>query len=273
MTFSDDILNIDTPENVVFEYDIAGIGSRFLACMVDTLLISACILLIGLGLVVLVNLVAPDGLGSDDMVVYWVIGAISLLVFAVNWGYYIFFEMYWNGQSPGKRLIHLRVIRTDGGPISLTESVVRNLVRMVDMLPTAYGIGVISMFISHQSRRLGDLAAGTLVVHDHKPATLEGLAALASAPAQPALMDTGLLPDLPVERLSAGELQAVEEFLRRRESLFNRPHLAETIARSLYARMALAGDPPEWPEAEKLLTEIFQIWRARQADHSQALRD
>ncbi len=268
MTFSDDILNIDTPENVAFEYDIAGIGSRFLACLVDTALIGAIVLVIVLGLMALFNLVVPDGLSSSNSMVYWVIAAISLVVFAVNWGYYIFFEMYWNGQSPGKRLVHLRVIRTDGGPISLTESVVRNLVRIVDMMPSAYGIGVISMFISSQSRRLGDLAAGTLVVHDHRPATLEGLAALAAAPAQPALMGADLPPELPVERLSTGELQVVEEFLRRRDGLFNRPQLAELLARRLHAGMGLAGDPPEWPEAEKLLTQIFQAWRARQAERS-----
>src|SRR5215510_11634669 len=98
-----------------------------------------------------------------------------LASFVLFWGYYIFFEMLWNGQTPGKRWVGLRVIRTDGTPITLSESFIRNLTRLVDFLPAAYGIGIISMFLDKQSRRLGDLAAGTLVVHDRAPISIQSL--------------------------------------------------------------------------------------------------
>ncbi|MEK7327557.1 MAG: RDD family protein, partial [Chloroflexota bacterium] len=103
---------------------------------------------------------------AESPVIAWLVAIFGLISFAFFWGYYILFEMLWNGQSPGKRWVGLRVIRTDGTPITLTESIIRNLVRLVDFLPAYYGVGVVTMFINEQSRRLGDLAAGTLVVHD-----------------------------------------------------------------------------------------------------------
>jgi uncharacterized RDD family membrane protein YckC len=266
MAYQDDILNIDTPENVAFAFDIAGIGSRFIASLIDTFLTLALITLIVLGTLAFMRMATPDDMSRDLLETYfsWIIGAVGLLTFAIQWGYYIFFEMLWNGQSPGKRIVRLRVIRTDGGPISLSESVVRNLVRMVDMLPAAYGVGVITMFASRQSRRLGDLAAGTLVVHDHKPAGLEGLDDLIVAPARPAApapasgLAAGNGVDLPPERLSPRDLQTVDEFLHRREKLPNREALAGVIARGLHSRLGRAGEPPQGALAEQWLEELAQ---------------
>src|SRR4029079_4673215 len=101
----------------------------------------------------------------------------SLLAFAILWGYYIAFELLWNGQSPGKRAIGLRVVREGGRPITFVGSAVRNLIRIVDFLPALYGIGVVVMFVDRRSRRLGDLAGGTLVVKERRGVTLESLTA------------------------------------------------------------------------------------------------
>ncbi len=103
----------------------------------------------------------------------WIVAILGLISFILLWGYYIFFEILWNGQSPGKRWVGLRVIRIDGTPITLSESIIRNLVRIIDFLPTAYGVGVVTMFINTNSRRVGDLAAGTIVVHDREAKGLE----------------------------------------------------------------------------------------------------
>src|SRR5262249_33255826 len=128
----------------------------------------------------------------------WLLAVFGLVAFAFLWGYYIFFEMAWNGQSPGKRWVGLRVMRLDGTPLTLSESIIRNLVRLVDFLPAYYGVGVVAMFISSQSRRLGDLAAGTVVVHDRAAVTLASLAA--SAQVTPAAGP--VVASLPVERLT-----------------------------------------------------------------------
>src|SRR5574337_1490507 len=224
----DDYFSISTPENVAFGYDIAGIGSRFLAAVVDTLIILALQVVVNLTLLVLVQSFFRNQLNFDSPVAAWLIAVFGLIAFAFFWGYYIFFEMLWNGQSPGKRWVGLRVIRTDGTPITLTESIVRNLVRLVDFLPAYYGVGVVTMFVNGQSRRLGDLAAGTLVVRDRATVTLESLAAR-PAPTPLSAADPASPPPAtgwPVERLSSHDLEMAEDFLRRHAQLSNRAALA-----------------------------------------------
>src|SRR5574337_771069 len=189
----DDYFSISTPENVAFGYDIAGIGSRFLAAVVDTLIILALQVVVNLTLLVLVQSFFRNQLNFDSPVAAWLIAVFGLIAFAFFWGYYIFFEILWNGQSPGKRWVGLRVIRVDGTPITASESIIRNLVRLIDFLPTAYGVGVVTMFINSNSRRVGDLAAGTIVVHDRET---KGISEL--SPLRPGMLNTlGSQSDIP----------------------------------------------------------------------------
>jgi uncharacterized RDD family membrane protein YckC len=249
----DELLNIDTPENVVFGYEVAGIGSRFLAALVDTILI-----VVMMGAVNLVLLLFVDTEAT------WVIAVVSLISFAILWGYYIFFEMSWSGQSPGKRWVGLRVIRVDGTPLGLPESLIRNLIRLIDFLPISYGIGVVAMFITSQSRRLGDLAAGTVVVWEQEKVTLESLAVETKAAANFATPVEGEeLSDLPVKLLTDSDIQMAENFLRRRYELPNRLDLAIQIDRALYRRMELPP-PTHQPalEAEKRIMEVVRAYRA-----------
>src|SRR5258706_12013278 len=191
MNPSDDTLRIDTPENVIFGYRVAGIGSRFLAALVDSLLIVVLEVVVNAAALLVGRFVFKFSFAGDDTAgLAWLLGLFGLLSFAFLWAYYIFFEMLWNGQPPGKRWVGLRVLRLDGTPITLSESIIRNLVRLVDFLPAYYGVGVVAMFISSQSRRLGDLAAGTVVVHDRAAVTLESLAAAPAARPNPAFTPT-----------------------------------------------------------------------------------
>ena len=180
MTAPDEFLNIDTPENVVFGYEVVGIGSRFLAALIDTLIIGF-LLIATNAILILVFVGGFNNLSSASSIV---IALISLISFAFFWGYYIFFEMTWNGSSPGKRQVGIRVIRADGTPITLAESVIRNLVRLIDFLPGAYGLGLVTMFIDGKARRLGDLAANTLVVREQTAVSLESLSQI-TAPSNP----------------------------------------------------------------------------------------
>ena len=233
----EEFLRIDTPENVVFDYEVAGIASRSIAAAIDTfiLLIMQIIVYLTLIAVVIITLRGlPDPEGSA---LGWIIAILGLIGFALFWGYYIFFEMRWNGQSPGKRWLHLRVVRTDGMPITFTESLIRNLVRLIDFLPAYYGLGLIVMFVNSQARRLGDLAAGTLVVRDHAPVTLEQITAprprrrIAESPAT---------IDLSVERLTAQDIQMIEDFL-------SRDGITEDIGRRILKVLALRLDlPDDW---------------------------
>jgi len=236
MTLPDEMLSIDTPENVAFGYTVAGIGSRFLAALVDTTIIVLLqLIVIGASAYALSAGKLMSSLGA------WTSAIFGLAAFLLFWGYYIFFEMLWNGQSPGKRWAGLRVIRTDGTPVTLAESIIRNLVRMIDFLPFGYGIGVVTMFVNDQARRLGDLAAGSLVVHDGGEISVQSIAARGHIPIPIDL--PALDPSLPLERLPQQDIQVVEDFLSRRAELANAPFLAVQILKHLYTRMGL--EPPQ----------------------------
>ena len=256
MTLSDETLNIQTPENVAFGYPIAGLGSRFMACALDTIIILFLEVLIFLVILGVTNRLFTDISEWQESVTAWGLALAGLLAFMVFWGYYIFFEMIWNGQTPGKRLVGLRVIRTNGTPVTLVESMVRNLVRLVDLLPSFYGIGVVTMFIDLQSRRLGDLAAGTLVVHDRGKVTLAAVERSISSAVSRTSQE--ILSDWQLERLTPEELRLAESFLERREELKNRPALAEQIALALATRMERPEAAPKWPEAEGWLELLTQ---------------
>jgi len=232
MNYLDETLNIDTPENVAFGYNIAGIGSRFLAALTDTFFIFIIELLVLLPVLFF--------LGSQTVaenLTTWVMALLSLLAFVFFWGYYIFFELIWNGQSPGKRIIGLRVVRRDGTPVTFSEVLIRNLLRIIDLLPTGYGIGLIVMFIDSQSRRLGDMAAGTLVVHDRGPLSLEALAPVES-PVTVSNLSNESMP-LALERLRRQDLQLIEDYWQRRAGLANRELLAGQILKKLYEQNGL----------------------------------
>jgi uncharacterized RDD family membrane protein YckC len=263
---TDDQLSIDTPENVTFGYRVAGIGSRFLAALVDSILIVVLLALTSLLFSLLIVILEQTGLisltdaaGGPGRLAAWLAAGLGLLSFVFLWGYYILFELLWNGQSPGKRWVGLRVIRTDGAPITVVESIVRNLVRLIDFLPAYYGVGVVTMFIHSQSRRLGDLAAGTLVVHDRAAITLESLAPKTAAQVPTATEGSAL----PIERLTNQDLALAEEFLRRREQLANRATLAPQVALALAKRMNLPQEALDASRAEDFISQVVQAHQAR----------
>lgn len=269
---SDDYLSIDTPENVAFGYKVAGIGSRFIAALVDTVIILALQVIVILALLLLARLLLGPNFNFDNPFFAWVLGLLGLVAFLFFWGYYILFEVAWNGQSVGKRWVGLRVIKTDGTPITLTESIVRNLVRLIDFLPAYYGVGVVTMFINAQARRLGDLAAGTLVVYDRETLTLDSLAAKPSA-AFIARSDATVVTTLPLERLTDRDIQVAEEFLTRKTELHNSTQLARRILQSLLTKMeisetTLAASLTGFTLPEDILAALVKTYRQRASQPS-----
>lgn len=246
----DDRYYVETPEIVDLAFDVAGIGSRCLAATVDTLLIVA--LQIGAALLLFGGagqLLGASGAGSSLILAAW-----ALVSFGLLWGYYMLFELIWNGQSPGKRLFGLRTVREGGRPIGAVAAIIRNLVRIIDFLPLFYGLGVLVMFVDRRARRLGDLAAGTLVVREATSLNLAGLTASALPiplpPRAPDAPPTPLVPNLHILPLASYEL--AEEFLRRRAMLGPnaRTSLAGRLAVALRAQLDLQqdGDPERFIE-------------------------
>ena len=162
-----------------------------------------------------------------------------LLVFALSWGYFIFFELVWNGQTPGKRVVGIRVLTSRGEPVTLVHSLVRNLVRLVDALPSAYMIGSIAILVTRRSQRLGDLAAGTIVVRERHAELPRPL-----PPLDPSLM----LPPQLASAFSGQDVLLARDFLRRAPYILpaRRSELGSQIASRLRARLAAAGQtaPP-----------------------------
>lgn len=155
-----EIIELETPENVVVRFELAGLGRRALAAALDVLVLScfsAVLVLIGFGVI------ASVGMGLIDV---GAMGAGILLVvnFVVWWSYFIICEMTMNGQSVGKRKLRIRVARLDGGEVTFLHSALRNLLRGVDWLPSFYGIGAVTVLLTGKLQRLGDLVAGTVVI-------------------------------------------------------------------------------------------------------------
>lgn len=264
MSMQEETLDINTPENVAFGYRVAGIGSRFLATLVDTAIIALLQIIVVVTYYFILDLMGIDPDGGTSA---WVAAVLGLVIFLFYWGYYIFFEMLWNGQSLGKRWTGLRVIRTDGTPITLSESLIRNLTRVIDFLPAFYGVGIITMFIDKQSRRLGDLAAGTLVVYDRAPITIQEIAVKRIVNLAPQGLSLGVdLNDFPVERLTNDDLNLIEDFLMRRDQLTHRETLAIQILNSLHTRLGLPLPSLTRLEAEDALVAIMQAMQKRMDD-------
>src|SRR5712691_9716473 len=154
-----------TPERVSLQYDIAGIGSRGAAAIVDTVIQSVALLVLFFGLTASAAVGSVFGVGGNALTVL-VLGLFALALLIVTAGYFMLFEILWNGQTPGKRLVGVRVIRENGYPMRPIDAVIRNLVRLVDWLPGAYGIGVLTMLLNKRAKRLGDFASGTIVVRE-----------------------------------------------------------------------------------------------------------
>jgi len=156
-------LKIDTPEQIALELPLAGIGSRFLAIAIDTLIQILLYLLTGLVFLLLL----PEGLSIFTFLPKTLGPALAIFVgFAIYWGYFAVFEIIWRGQTPGKRIAGIRVIKHSGRPINAFEAIGRNLMRAVDGMPGVYGVGLVCMMLNKESRRLGDFVAGTVVVHE-----------------------------------------------------------------------------------------------------------
>ena len=146
-----------TPEHVEIRLEPAGLGSRFVALTVDL------VLMLAAGTTASTLATALPG-GAGPLV-------RSLLLLLLGWGYHVYFELRHQGQSPGKRIVGIRVVDGRGLPLSLEQSFVRNVVRLVDALPIGYALGAAACQLDPLRRRLGDLAADTLVVRERR--TLE----------------------------------------------------------------------------------------------------
>ena len=246
-------LTIETPEQTSLEFPLAGIGSRFLALAIDTLIQW------GVALALFFGVAMPVGLmfrGSAPSL--WILAGMLILFFLIFYGYFIVFEAIWNGQTPGKRLTRLRVIKESGHPITAIDAVARNLLRIVDQLPGFYGVGIVSAWFSRQNKRLGDFVAGTVVVHEKPLADIHPAWEMAAPPGASSYR---------ADRLSPEEFALIESFLSRRSALGGdvRARMAAQIVERIKSKITVP--PREGASAEKLLEAIAHERRSTAGYH------
>jgi uncharacterized RDD family membrane protein YckC len=251
MSLSYDTQRVTTADNVAISFRVAGLATRVTAALIDWLLLGIVLLVIALLASALATAAAQGGGSGQVDASLWILlaSALSLLVVVL---YFTVAQTVSAGRTLGKAAMGLRVIRLDGGTPSLGDNFLRSLGYLVDLL----GVGPILMFVHPQSRRIGDLLGGTLVVRERTPVTLA--AATAAAPVYLRSYDPGP-PIAGLASLGEGELSAIRTFLGR-PGLHpaQRAALAALVAAPLLDRLALPASAPErsWP-AELLLERLY----------------
>lgn len=234
-----------TPEAVRLRADAAGVGSRSIALMVDLVIQAVMLVPILLGFLL-------DGLaGMAETAVF------SLFVLTVVWGYFPLFEWLRGGQTPGKRVQGIRVVRTSGEPAGFAPVMVRNLLRIIEVYALPF-VALIAMFVTARSQRLGDLAAGTMVVRD-RAMPLPAPTAMAPPDAGATALDTSALTE--------PEYAVLRTFLARRDGLD--PAARQRLAAGLAARLRQQVGPMAEPHArladETLIQAAVRSYRSRYA--------
>jgi len=226
---------IETPEQMSLDLPMAGIGSRFLAIAVDTLI------QIGIGLVALivVGLLGVTGaLSGIQQGSVWLVAGLVLVIFLLMYGYFAIFEIIWNGQTPGKRIAGIRVVKDSGRPLTAAETIGRNLFRIVDNLPGFYAVGVLVALLNAKNKRIGDFIAGSIVVRE---ASLSELKPVWQTPGETVALSG---PTLGGARLSIEDLGLIDTFLNRRHNLAPevRSRMAHQILNRLKPKLLLPDD-------------------------------
>ena len=245
--FYEDRISVATPEGVTLEATLAGVGSRFAAGVIDQLLRWAVLLAL------ILLLLAVEG-ASDDDYSGFAVAALIVTLFMVQFGYDVLFETLAGGRTPGKRWTGLRVVKLGGTPVTFLPSALRNVLRIVDSLPGFYLVGILFVMFTRNNQRLGDLAAGTIVVRERKQTTSLTTSVSGAPPADSALYD--------ISAVSAEELATIRRFLDRRSALT--PEARQRLARDMASRLMpkVVGPPRQW-DSEDFLEYVLAAKAAR----------
>jgi len=245
---------ISTPENVDLHLELAGAGNRILACLIDTLLTYG--LMTGVTIVCwcidyLIG-TAPI-LPSARVVIAVIVTVIGfVLSFLIYFGYFIYFETAWQGLTPGKKVAGIRVIEQNGQPVSRSSVFIRNLLRVID--EGLLLIGLLVMIIDPKERRLGDLAANTIVIRERKTSFSTTDLKLTAQLSESDAFDAG--------RISGEEYELLLSFLKRRQQLDRSHRIAVANKLEEYFAQKL-GVPTNQANAELFLESVFLSYQAR----------
>ena len=272
---TEESLIIETPERVPLAFALASIGNRFLAAAIDHAIQYTAIVLVVWTFLTIANI---DLMGSPDPksrsfadLPNWTIAVMIICLFLLFTGYFILFESLWDGQTPGKRLLGLRVIREDGRPVTLWEAIARNLLRIFDSVPgffvPVYSVGLIVIFLSTRDQRVGDIFAGTVVIRersDQAPTFADTFSnPISDAAFRRVQKRTQFEADVSI--VGEREIEVVEGFLRRRWDLTERQRvwMAWRVALPLMYKLKPSYDAATFTY-EGFLEELLERFHAKQ---------
>lgn len=257
-----------TPEHVVVQYRLAGLGSRFLAQLIDGIILGIIFILLGLFLL-FVGLPITDFL-ADYMFDFssYIFAIIIISVFVLLWGYFALFEYFTGGQTPGKMAVGVRVIQESGQSITFLSAFIRNVIRIIDMLPSGYLIGMVVMFFHPKHKRLGDLVGGTIVVYDRNTATKNK-----KSPLEQEIEERGITPQsLSLEpwalrKLTAKEWTLLSTYMERRQNMkkADQRRITYEVAGILLPRIGLSY---EGRPVEQVENDLFALYLLLKEEYS-----
>lgn len=265
---AEETLIIETPERVELEFSLASIGNRFMAVGIDHFIQFVSIFVVAW---ILAWIASGSSTSLFEDSPKWVTAIMIIAVFVLFSSYFVVFEWLWNGQTPGKRLMKLRVIREDGRPLTLWEAIVRNLLRIADAAPgfviPVYSVGLITIFLNARDQRLGDIFAGTVVIRERIDEAPTFADTFTKRIADPALtrVQKPVTFTADISKITEDEIEVAEVFLRRRWDMSERQRvwMAWRIALPLMYKLK-----PRYSEAdftyEGFLEELLARFEARQ---------
>lgn len=244
-------VTLQTPESVELEFTLAGIGNRAYALLIDYIVLGLgfigfsviwLILSISLQLIEVID----NFLGGDERRALWLLAIYLLITFFIYVGYFVFFEALWQGQTPGKRYVKIRVIRDDGRPITLQQSTLRALLRPID---DSFFLGLFFIVLSKREKRLGDFVAGTLVIQEEQP-IVSGTFPVSK---QAQTLANQLQIEADLSRLQPEDFAVIREYLQRREAMTPqaKAELSRQLAHQVKEVIALEKVP------EKVTANVF----------------
>ncbi len=249
--------SISTPENVDLHLELAGLGNRILAGVIDQVLCVLVMVILGLAAWGVFTLVSMSQMPSHvkGIAYGFIVMVLIFGFFIIHFGYHMFFEGTWQGQTPGKRVAQIRVIEQNGQPVTWPAVIIRNLLRVIDtglML-----IGVLSIMVDNKERRFGDLAAGTVVVRERNSELLttskDDIDLENIKPVDADMLDIG--------RITPQEYEILISFLKRRKTMARKQRPVVAAKLMQHFKEKLADDSTK--NAEEYLEGLYQAYRTR----------
>lgn len=247
-------VSVKTPEFVSLKFKLAGLGSRSGAILID----EALLLLFNILVILVLNLSMQTTIQFGQASYLFAIVIIAL--FIVRWGYFFVTEYFFGGRTLGKKMIGIRVIQDNGHSITLLSSAIRNLLRIVDMLPAGYFIGILMVFFHPKHKRLGDLISGTVVIHERevkkKENPIEKKIESRGLTKESLTVDSAALTSLGMKEWKL--LKTYSERIIKMDALES-THLTQKVASILLPKLNLSPDNKTTLDLENTLLLLYLI--------------